>query len=287
MDLIHHEVQEGQLCAQHCLNTLLQCPVFDALQLAAIAQQLDSEENKRMAEGSNEEYSKFLQQPSCNMDDSGFFSVQVIMKALEVYGLSAKHWKHPDLKEARKYPIENFSAFICNLNQHWFTIRKIGLQWFNIDSCKSGPTLVSDTYLEVYLKQIELEGYTVFVVLGNLPYCQADEVLASAPLDPSLYNTTKSRKKNRSKESKPALPEVKTESVEDIRRKRLAKFCGESSSGIINEANKESSSGIVNEANKEPSSTGKTTSSSVRKEFTLTQEESDLDRAIAMSLQHS
>ena len=33
MELIHHEVQEGQLCAQHCLNTLLQCPVFDAIQV--------------------------------------------------------------------------------------------------------------------------------------------------------------------------------------------------------------------------------------------------------------
>ena len=45
------------------------------------------------------------------------------MKALEVYVLSAKHWQHPDLREARKYPSENFAAFICNLNQHWFDIR--------------------------------------------------------------------------------------------------------------------------------------------------------------------
>ncbi|KAL5254343.1 hypothetical protein ACHWQZ_G013953 [Mnemiopsis leidyi] len=227
MELIHHEVQEGQLCAQHCLNTLLQCPVFDAIQLASIAQQLDSEETSKMAEGSSEEYSRFLEQPSSNMDDSGFFSVQVIMRALEVYGLSAKHWKHPDLIEARNHPADNFSALVCNLNQHWFTIRKIGLQWFNIDSCKSGPTLISDTYLEVYLKQLELDGYTIFVILGTLPECQADAVLLTSPLDPSLYNCTDSRKPVKAKEKAPVSKPVETESVEEIRRKRLAKLCGE------------------------------------------------------------
>ena len=36
MELIHHEIQEGQLCAQHCLNTLLQCPVFDAIQVSCL-----------------------------------------------------------------------------------------------------------------------------------------------------------------------------------------------------------------------------------------------------------
>jgi len=43
-------------------------------------QQLDDEERQQMAEGQgldSEEYRRFLQQPSGNMDDTGFFSVQV------------------------------------------------------------------------------------------------------------------------------------------------------------------------------------------------------------------
>lgn len=270
MELIHHEIQEGQLCAQHCLNTLLQCPVFDAIQLASIAQQLDSEETSRMAEGSAEEYSRFLEQPSSNMDDSGFFSVQVIMRALEVYGLSAKHWNHPDLAEARKHPANNFSSFVCNLNQHWFTIRKIGLQWFNIDSCKSGPTLISDTYLEVYLKQLELEGYTIFIILGTLPECQADAVLLTSPLDPSLYNTTNSRKTTKPKEKAPDVKPVETESVEEIRRKRLAKLCGDASS---------TSQDVMSD------STDLTPSSHSIDDNSI--EDEELQKAIAMSLLHS
>uniref|UniRef100_A0A8C1MUY9 ubiquitinyl hydrolase 1 n=1 Tax=Cyprinus carpio TaxID=7962 RepID=A0A8C1MUY9_CYPCA len=70
---------KGSLCAQHCLNNLLQGEYFSPVELSSIAQQLDEEERMRMAEGGvqTEEYRTFLQQPSGNMDDSGFFSIQV------------------------------------------------------------------------------------------------------------------------------------------------------------------------------------------------------------------
>ncbi|XP_009195462.2 ataxin-3-like protein [Papio anubis] len=78
MDFIFHEKQEGFLCAQHCLNNLLQGEYFSPVELASIAHQLDEEERMRMAEGgvTSEDYRAFLQQPSENMDDSGFFSIQ-------------------------------------------------------------------------------------------------------------------------------------------------------------------------------------------------------------------
>ncbi|XP_058254818.1 ataxin-3 isoform X2 [Hemibagrus wyckioides] len=89
MESIFHEKQEGSLCAQHCLNNLLQGEYFTPVDLSSIAQQLDEEERMRMAEGGllSEEYRTFLQQPSGNMDDSGFFSIQVISNALSVWGL--------------------------------------------------------------------------------------------------------------------------------------------------------------------------------------------------------
>ena len=37
---IYHELQESQLCGQHCLNNLLQGPHFTAPDLAAIAEEL-------------------------------------------------------------------------------------------------------------------------------------------------------------------------------------------------------------------------------------------------------
>uniref|UniRef100_A0A2K5F646 ubiquitinyl hydrolase 1 n=1 Tax=Aotus nancymaae TaxID=37293 RepID=A0A2K5F646_AOTNA len=78
MEFIFHEKQEGSLCAQHCLNNLFQGEYFSPVELASTAHQLDEEERMRMAEGgvSSEDYRAFLQQPSGNMDDTGFFSIQ-------------------------------------------------------------------------------------------------------------------------------------------------------------------------------------------------------------------
>ena len=79
---MHDFQQEGSLCAQHCLNSLVQGlkrigppslgllandslspgPYFTAVDLGNIARDLDEEERQRMAEGDveSEEYQKFL-----------------------------------------------------------------------------------------------------------------------------------------------------------------------------------------------------------------------------------
>src|SRR5690349_4527660 len=84
MDLaptIFFEKQEGSLCAQHALNALLQGPYFTAVDLAEIAQGLDSREASisLSTEGRRTE--------SDNYDDSGFFSIQVIQDAVKIWGL--------------------------------------------------------------------------------------------------------------------------------------------------------------------------------------------------------
>ncbi|XP_020389238.1 ataxin-3 [Rhincodon typus] len=180
MEAIFHEKQEGSLCAQHCLNNLLQGEYFSPIDLSTIAQQLDEEERERMAEGgtATEEYRIFLQQPSGNMDDSGFFSIQVISTALSVWGLEITLFNSPEYQRLRIDPVIE-RAFICNYKEHWFTVRKLGKQWFNLNSLLTGPELISDTYLALFLAQLQQEGYSIFVVRGELPECDADEILKS------------------------------------------------------------------------------------------------------------
>ncbi|KAL1258467.1 hypothetical protein QQF64_011711 [Cirrhinus molitorella] len=178
MESIFHEKQEGSLCAQHCLNNLLQGEYFSPVELSSIAQQLDEEERMRMAEGGvqTEEYRTFLQQPSGNMDDSGFFSIQVISNALGVWGLEIVLFNSREYQQLRIDPIHE-KAFICNYKEHWFTVRKLGQQWFNLNSLLTGPELISDTYLALFLAQLQQEGYSIFVIRGNLPDCEADQIL--------------------------------------------------------------------------------------------------------------
>lgn len=55
--------QEGSLCAQHCLNALLQNQYFTAVDLAQIGQNLDEQERQHMLEGGTDshEYQHFLE----------------------------------------------------------------------------------------------------------------------------------------------------------------------------------------------------------------------------------
>ncbi|XP_007454775.1 PREDICTED: ataxin-3 isoform X7 [Lipotes vexillifer] len=115
-------------------------------------------------------------QPSGNMDDSGFFSIQVISNALKVWGLELILFNSPEYQRLRIDPI-NERSFICNYKEHWFTVRKLGKQWFNLNSLLTGPELISDTYLALFLAQLQQEGYSIFVVKGDLPDCEADQLL--------------------------------------------------------------------------------------------------------------
>ncbi|XP_023333294.1 ataxin-3 [Eurytemora carolleeae] len=130
------------------------------------------------AEGDSAEYRRFMQQPSSNMDDSGFFSVQVISKALEVWGLELVSFTSADplAERARQSPLAA-QAYICNYQEHWFTIRRLGQQWFNLNSLLEFPELVSNTYLGEFLAQLQQEGYSIFIIKGQLPECDADLVL--------------------------------------------------------------------------------------------------------------
>ncbi|XP_075228603.1 ataxin-3-like isoform X2 [Lycorma delicatula] len=185
METIFHEKQEGSLCAQHCLNALLQGPYFTPVDLATLGQLMDDEERMRMAESGvdSDDYRRFLEQPSGNMDDSGYFSVQVINSALDVWGLELVPYNstEPRAVLAQQNPTE-MKAYICNYRDHWFTIRRLGHQWFNLNSLLSGPELISNTYLSMFLAQLQQEGYSIFVVFGNLPECTADEVLRTHPV---------------------------------------------------------------------------------------------------------
>ena len=59
-------------------------------------------------------------------------------------------------------------AYICNYKGHWFTIRKLGNQWFNLNSLLPGPQLISDTYLALFLTQLIEEGNSLQLILTSL-----------------------------------------------------------------------------------------------------------------------
>ncbi|KAI8638463.1 the Josephin domain of Ataxin-3 in complex with ubiquitin molecule [Parasitella parasitica] len=155
------------LCAQHALNVLLQGNYFTAVDLAEIGQELDRQE--QLVGG------RKVGSESQNYDDSGYFSIQVLQKALEIWNLELKPWKSKEMDEARKIPTQQ-NAYICNLRNHWFTLRKFSetYRWYNLDSTQPAPTYLGEDYLALMLHQIECEGYSIFAVYGTLSQSEVD-----------------------------------------------------------------------------------------------------------------
>ena len=189
-----HEKQEGQLCAQHALNNLLQGEFFSPVDLAQIARDLDHAELEALLAGATnqeqEDIEKTFQEnrESHNYDDSGFFSVQVITKALQVWNLNIIPIGSSDsiAKKAKDSPEEEV-AFILNLAEHWFTLRKFGGskdRWYNLNSVNSEPQHVSKIYLGMLLQQMKAEGYSIFVVVGKLSESEADQYCQLIPIPP-------------------------------------------------------------------------------------------------------
>ncbi|RTG89489.1 Ataxin-3, partial [Schistosoma bovis] len=197
MDLIFHEKQDGSLCAQHCLNALLQGPYFTAVDLANIAKQLDDEEVSQL--GSSRAIGENLL----------YLYSQVISQALQIWSLELVPFLRqcPEAERARENPASQ-NAFICHYRHHWFTIRKIGKQWFNLNSILSAPKLISETYLAIYLAQLKEEGNSIFIITGTLPRCEADEILSICPVvedDLTRSSTTSTSQPDKSAEVDVAL----------------------------------------------------------------------------------
>uniref|UniRef100_A0A0E0CAD6 ubiquitinyl hydrolase 1 n=1 Tax=Oryza meridionalis TaxID=40149 RepID=A0A0E0CAD6_9ORYZ len=172
--LLYHEVQEGKLCAVHCVNTTLQGPFFSEFDLSALAVDLDQRERQVMSEGAagaaTTAAGDFLAEGegSHNVSLGGDFSIQVLQKALEVWDLQVIPLDSPDAGSCLFDP-ELETAFICHLQDHWFCIRKVNGEWYNFNSLYPAPEHLSKFYLSAFIDTLKGSGWSIFAVRGNFP----------------------------------------------------------------------------------------------------------------------
>ena len=163
---IYWEKQTLALCGHHSLNALLQGPHVSTADLQKIAHQLDDEERKLLGGRLKDENG-----PSENVDvNTGNYSLQVLDRALErTFQLKLTSvFKRTELNEAAKN-----KAFLLNAHQHWFAIREIRGQWWNLNSQLAAPSKVNGEIVW-YLESMIQRGTQVFAVVGALP--QAHEI---------------------------------------------------------------------------------------------------------------
>jgi ataxin-3 len=173
---IYHERQEAQLCGQHALNNLVQAAIFSPYSLSEVAQQLDQMELTFMSannEGGvrSKDYLNRLAEGSGNVDASGNFSIEVLRSALlNQYGLSLPNIRQQGIGD--QIEVTEIEGFICNREAHWFAIRKINGRFWNLNSTKERPELISHFHLAAEIEGLQNSGYSVFCVVKDLPaYC--------------------------------------------------------------------------------------------------------------------
>ena len=121
--------------------------------------------------------------------DTGFFNIQVLQRALSGFNIELVPYSSKDkiAVQARNYP-ESIQGYICNLGAHWFAIRRFAQHYFNLNSFQYVPLIMPIQALKQYLKMIEDNGYSVFIVSGKLPSSIADIQLETNPVSYMEYD---------------------------------------------------------------------------------------------------
>ncbi|CAG9321478.1 ATXN3_1 [Blepharisma stoltei] len=156
-DYIYWERQSfNLLCGVHALNSLLQGPYFTKKKLDKISKELDNEE-KALFESYN---------TSENFDETGFYSIQVMSKALLSKGFDCSHYT---TKQFEKWDEQNESAFLLHVGLHWIAVRKIGVYWYVLNSLRPlGPQALSETGLQENIRStLKNQSYCWFLVSGE------------------------------------------------------------------------------------------------------------------------
>lgn len=163
---IYWELQNrySQLCGLHCINALLQGPFVTEEKLFKIAKELDEEQRKILG---NHDY---LEEDLSNMDNRGNCNIQVISKALSEYNVELHPLKKNECQEKLSQKDNQIEGIVFNSSSHWFCIRKIDNVWYNLNSTNSlpGPQIISDFYLDAFIKGTEEIGFTNFIA-DHLP----------------------------------------------------------------------------------------------------------------------
>ena len=107
----------------------------------------------------------------------------------------------------RQIDPENEIGFIINRHAHWYSLRRIGKHWWNLDSLIDKPEYISHFYVNAYVTQLRNEGSSVFLIRGDLPDCgkyqydpnetnpqaliwQESQLLGTSPLSTRAYSTS-------------------------------------------------------------------------------------------------
>jgi hypothetical protein len=79
---------------------------------------------------------------------------QVIQQALQHRGFTCTPIGSSEAAGVLQNPCKE-TGFILNRSEHWFSLRRLGPYWFDVNSTMEKPKFVSDAYLGMLLTQVQ------------------------------------------------------------------------------------------------------------------------------------
>ncbi|SBT82599.1 ataxin-3, putative [Plasmodium ovale] len=153
-----------RMCGLHCINSILQGPYYSEDVLAKIGREIDEKEKEFLKYSPND----LVRKNSSNVLDDGFINISVLIESLRRKNILLKNAFEEDLTKIISSDHQDI-GYICNLQQHWFSIRKIHNTWYILDSLKSAPLFIKDINLKFYFNDI-IKKYHIFSVQNENPY---------------------------------------------------------------------------------------------------------------------
>jgi ataxin-3 len=118
---------------------------------------------------SSKDYLNRVAEGSHNVDQSGNFSIEVLRAVLRSqYGLDLPNIRQEGILDVVA-DVTQMEGFICNKQAHWFAIRLINGRFWNLNSMKEQPEIISHFNLAKEIQSLQDDGYSVFVVPFGLP----------------------------------------------------------------------------------------------------------------------
>ena len=118
-----------------------------------VAEALQSEYAQLLGVDGREMYNGMYESPY--VTSAGDFSIDVLARAVkETCGFQLIRLSHPSMASVKTSP-QRAEGFICNKDDHWFAIRKLGSKFWRLDSMKNVPEVL---VLRVLIQLILIDG---------------------------------------------------------------------------------------------------------------------------------
>ncbi|CAD5221644.1 unnamed protein product [Bursaphelenchus xylophilus] len=141
LEKLYHEQQRKQLCLLHALNNFFQREEFKKEELDRFCEEFDE---------------RTWFNPHRSIIGLGNYDVNVLLKCLESRGLEGVWFDRR--KSAASINCDNVIGFVFNIpsdsflssiinGRHWFSVKKIGNIFYNLNSKLPEPTVINDFIL--------------------------------------------------------------------------------------------------------------------------------------------